>query len=138
LTQSKRLPLVWDKLDVDLPTWKKLLPETLGVEQAGQEKDFILKPAFGRTGMGINIPGTVSEAENQAILSAANKYPRQWVAQKMFQSKLFHKMHLCVGAFVVDGKFAGFYGRMSAHLKIDTDASDVPVLVKNEEKESEK
>ena len=27
-TQSKRLPLVWDKLGVDVPAWRRLLPET--------------------------------------------------------------------------------------------------------------
>ena len=28
LTESKRLPLVWDQLGIALPTWKRLLPET--------------------------------------------------------------------------------------------------------------
>jgi len=130
LTESKRLPLVWDQLDAEISTWRELLPETVDIAQAGQDRWFIYKPAFGRTGEGINIPGTVSEEENQEIIFAAHRSPDQWVAQKMFQSKLFCNMHLCIGAFVIDGQFAGFYGRVSDRLKIDADASDVPVLVK--------
>jgi len=135
LTQSKRLPLIWDQLDVDLPLWRKLLPKTVEPWQAGHAEGFILKPAFGRTGEGINIPGVVLAEENQAILSAAKENSDQWVAQKMFTSKPVQSMHLCLGTFVIDGKFAGFYGRMSDRPKIDADAADVPVLVKNDEKE---
>ncbi|MCL2828534.1 MAG: glutathionylspermidine synthase family protein [Oscillospiraceae bacterium] len=130
LTQSKRLPLVWDQLDIEVSTWREMLPETVDIAQARQDQGFILKPAFGRTGEGINIPGTVSEEENREIISAAHKSPDQWVAQKRFQSKLFYNMHLCIGAFVINGQFAGFYGRVSDRLKIDADASDVPVLVR--------
>ena len=130
LTQSKRLPLVWDKLDVGIDTWKKMLPKTTGIKRAFWDKRFILKPAFGRTGEGINIPGTISLEENRAIVADASINPNQWVAQKMFKSRLFNNMHICIGAFVVDGMFAGFYGRASDKLRIDADASDVPVLVK--------
>ena len=129
LTQSKRLPLVWDKLDVDIATWRSLLPETVSAKHAARSSEFILKPAFGRTGIGINIPGTVSPAENKAITLAAKRAPNQWVAQRMFKSIPINGLHLCIGAFVIDGKFAGFYGRASRHPKIDSDSSDIPVLV---------
>lgn len=38
--------------------------------------------------------------------------------------------HLCIGVFTVDGKAAGFYGRMSQFARIDSRAKDVPVLVR--------
>ena len=132
LTQSKRLPLVWDELDVDIPFWKQLLPETVCPTALAQNKKdgWILKPAFGRVGEGINIPSTVSEAENQAIHTAASEYPLQWAAQKMFESVPIDGLHLNLGVFVIDGQFAGLYGRVSKLPRIDAEASEVPVLIK--------
>ena len=130
LTQSKRLPLVWDKLGAGIPTWKKLLPETVDPSQLTDSHDWIMKPAFGRVGEGINIPGTIPPEEEQAILSAAQAEPTQWVAQKMFESLPVEGLHINVGVFVVDGSFAGFYARISDAPKIDEDASEIPILVR--------
>ena len=135
LTQSKRLPLVWDSLGLDVSTWKALLPETscpTSIINKADMEGWILKPAFGRVGEGINIPGTVSVSENIDILAAANNSSKQWVAQRMFQSKPFDGRHLCIGVFVIDGQFAGLYGRASETPRIDKDAADLPVLVKTE------
>jgi len=132
LTQSKRLPLVWDELGIDIPFWKQLLPETICTANMPQENGWILKPAFGRVGEGINIPGTVSDAENADIKKAASEHPLQWVAQKMFESLPVDGLHLNFGVFVVDGQFAGLYGRASKRPRIDSEASEVPVLVKEE------
>ena len=128
LTQSKRLPLVWDELQVDMPTWKKLLPETRCASKI--EDGFILKPAFGRVGEGINIVGTLSETENEDIKNAATANPEQWVAQKMFESLPINGLHLNLGVFVVDGQFARLYGRTSKVARIDASASEIPVLVR--------
>jgi len=129
LTQSKRLPLVWDELEVEIPFWKRLLPETVCPLTATD--GFILKPAFGRVGEGINIPGTVSEAENLDIITAAHKDPSQWVAQRMFESVSIDGKHLSLGIFVIDGIFGGVFGRISERARIDSEASEVPVLVKS-------
>ena len=135
LTQSKRLPLVWDKLGVDVGTWKKLLPETkcpstLTNPIGTIPKGWILKPAFGRVGEGINIPGTVSSQEEAKIFEAARENPLQWVAQKMFDSAPVDGLHINVGMFVVDGEFAGCYARVSDSPRIDKDASEIPILVR--------
>ena len=132
LTQSKRLPLVWGELGVAIPTWKKLLPKTKCTSDIIDRKGWVLKPAFGRVGEGINIPGTMSEREEQEILQAARLNPFQWVAQKMFESVPINGLHLNIGVFVVDGAFAGFYARVSDEPKIDEEASEVPILVKTE------
>lgn len=130
LTQSKRLPLIWDALGIDVPAWRRLLPETkcasLPVDES--DKSWILKPAFGRVGEGINIPGTMSPQEEQAIYNAAQTNPLQWVAQKMFESTPINHMHVNVGMFVMDGAFAGCYARISNTPKIDEDASEIPIL----------
>ena len=62
LTQSKRLLLVWDELDVKLPFWKQLLPKTVCTTALARTDGWICKPAFGRVGEGITIPGTMSDA----------------------------------------------------------------------------
>lgn len=130
LTQSKRLPLVWDELGIDIPFWKQLLPETVCTTALTQTDGWILKPAFGRVGEGINIPGTISGEEDQDIQMAASAHPIQWVAQRMFESLPVDGLHLNLGVFVVDGQFAGLYGRASKLPRIDTEASEIPVLVK--------
>ncbi|MCL2571535.1 MAG: glutathionylspermidine synthase family protein [Defluviitaleaceae bacterium] len=134
LTQSKRLPLVWDDLGVDIPIWKMLLPETKCVNKLESQDGWILKPAFGRVGEGITIPGTMSEEEEQAVYQSAISDPMQWVAQRMFQSMPVDGFHLNVGVFVVDGVYAGCYGRISNEPRIDEDASEVPILIKERDK----
>jgi len=129
LTQSKRLPLIWDELGTAVPTWKQLLPETKCASSFTSGQDFILKPAFGRVGEGINIPGTLSSEEDFEIKAAAVEHPEQWVAQKMFESVPIDGLHLNLGVFVVDGEFAGVYARSSEQARIDGDSSEIPVLV---------
>ena len=129
LTQSKRLPLIWDDLQLEIPMWKQLLPETKCVTSCANKADFILKPAFGRVGEGINIPHTLSQEENLDILKAATEDPGQWVGQKMFESVPIDGLHLNLGVFVVEGEFAGLYARGSTKPRIDSDASEMPVLV---------
>jgi len=128
LTQSKRLPLIWDDLGVEVPMWKQLLPETKCVPSF-EADDYILKPAFGRVGEGINIPETLSQEEDLDIRMAAQHSPDQWLVQKMFKSVPIDGLHLNLGVFVVDGEFAGLYARASHMPRIDGDASELPVLV---------
>jgi glutathionylspermidine synthase len=62
LTQSKRLPLVWDKLDTPVDTWRKLLPETAEPRKVDLMDDsWILKPSLGRVGEDITIIEAMSK-----------------------------------------------------------------------------
>jgi hypothetical protein len=45
------------------------------------------------------------------------------------------KYHVCIGVFTVDGRCAGFYGRISPYARIDHRAVDIPVLVAKEGEE---
>lgn len=135
LTQSKRLPLVWDRLTTAVPVWRQLLPETKDVRAVKGESDqWIYKPALGRVGEGISIKGAMSASEQKNIPRAVKKDPKAWVAQKMFCSQPLlteagEAYHLCIGVFVVDGKCAGFYGRISQYPRIDARAKEIPILV---------
>ncbi len=133
--QSKRLPIVWDKLGVEIPYWKKLLPQTIDPKELKKfDETWIFKPALGRVGEGILIKEAISEKEYKSILKDVQKYPKNWVAQRRFKSKPVQSddgksYHLCIGVFTVNGKFAGFYGRISPYALIDSKAEDIPILI---------
>jgi glutathionylspermidine synthase len=130
IAQSKRLPLVWDQLSAPHKTWKALLPQTVAVG-AAPDKGWILKPAFGRVGQGINIPGTVSAKENLEIKRAAHANKGQWVQQRMFQSLPIAGLHLAIGVFAINGVFAGCFARASRTPLMDFNAMELPVLRKS-------
>jgi len=136
LTQSKRLPLIWDRLEAGHDLWKRLLPETKAVTGLDyNDPEYIYKPVFGRVGGGITIKEAISEKEFRAIKKEAAKRPKEWIVQKRFQSMPVTagdgaSFHLCIGAFVVNGEFAGFYGRISPYARIDEKAKDIPILVR--------
>lgn len=137
LAQSKRLPLIWDNLKTETSVWKRLLPETINPKLIKSGTDnWIYKPALGRVGEGISIREVLQEKEFKKIEKAARRNPKDWIAQRMFKSQPLEvegeMFHLCIGVFTVDGKFSGFYGRVSPYARIDDKAKDIPILVAKE------
>jgi len=134
-TQSKRLPLIWDSLGVDIPAWKQLLPETCDPRSRPPEDGgWVYKPALGRVGEGISIQEAISKKEFMLIQKSAKKDPKNWIAQRRFKSQPIpaedgKAYHVCIGVFTVDGKNAGFYGRISPYPRIDANAIDIPILI---------
>ncbi len=135
LSQSKRLPLLWDSLAVDLPTWRRLLPETREARDVPRgSEEWIYKPAMGRVGEGISVKGAVPEKERRQIERSARLFHKDWVAQRLFRSAPLkapdgQDLHLCIGVFAIDGRCAGFYGRVSPLPRIDAGAMDIPILI---------
>jgi len=140
LTQSKRLPLIWDKLKAKKDTWIKLLPKTIDPREVKKDNStYIYKPALGRVGEGITIKNTIEEKELKKILKTVKRYPKEYIAQEMFESIPLKtddgkEYHCCIGVFTVNGKCAGFYGRINEYPKIDSHAKDIPVLIMEDEK----
>jgi glutathionylspermidine synthase len=138
LTQSKRLPLLWDRLGVAAPTWRQLLPETHDPRQVDwrHDRDWLLKPALGRVGEAVTIPEVTPPAEWRRIAWSARFFPRAWVAQRRFASRPLAsargERHLVTGVFTVDGRAAGFYGRLADRPRIDQYAQDVAVVVQEQ------
>jgi len=136
--QSKRFPLIWDLLGVDIPTWKHLLPETCEPQNIShRDEGWIYKPALGRVGEGISIKEAITIKEMKQIQKAVHKKPENWIAQKRFNSMAIstangEEYHLCMGVFTVDGKSAGFYGRISPYPCMDAKAMDIPVLIEQD------
>lgn len=135
--QTKRFPLVWDALEkrgIKLDTWRKLLPETLDVKDAKNKEGYIYKPACGRVGEKISIKEACKDDEYRKILLDVKRHPKQYLAQKRFNSKPLKSQegeyfHVCLGSYSVDGKHAGYYARVSKTPRIDSNAADIPVLI---------
>lgn len=134
LTQSKRFPLVWNRLETPLPAWRSLLPETRDPREADwRDGGWVLKPALGRVGDGIGISGATTEAEWRPIRKAVRWYPRGWAAQRRFEAVPFESAEgpcfPCVGVYTVDGRTTGAYGRIARRPLIDHLAQDAAVLL---------
>ncbi len=141
LTQPKSLPLIWPKLQSDCQTWQQLLPETKKVYPLDyDDQQYLYKPVFGRVGGDITIKEATSEKEFKRIRKEALKRKKEWIVQKRFNSRPIQtedgqSFHLCIGVFVIDGAFAGFYGRISPYARIDEKARDIPILMKRAKEE---
>lgn len=138
--QTKRFPLIWDELEknnIKLDTWRKLLPDTIEVDQAKGKDGYIFKPACGRVGEKISIKEACMDDEYELILKDIKKHKKEYLAQKKFISKPIispegKEYHVCLGSYTVDGKHAGFYARISNLPRIDSNAQDIPVIIERE------
>lgn len=137
LVQSKRLPLVWDEIEVAIPTWRRLLPTTAEprIASYGRDPAWILKPAYGRVGEGIAMSGVTPTRQHRAAARSAWWTPRRWLAQRRFSSIPWDgpdgPAHVCLGVYTIDGVVAGAYGRYAPTPLIDHRAVDVPILVED-------
>ena len=135
LTQSKRLPLVWDRLATPMPTWRRLLPPCAEIRDADWEsaEDWIAKPALGRVGHGIGLRECLSAKEWDEVRKSVRSDPRQWVAQRRFETVPLGtpqgEGHPCLGIYTIDGKVSGAYGRIAARPLIDNQARDIAVFI---------
>lgn len=134
LTQSKRFPLVWPELSVPLATWRELMPESRSPDSVELDSpEWVLKPAFGHEGFGVMIHGELEARAASAITRRVRRSPTQWVAQRRFELTAIETpdgpRHACLGIYVIDGRAAGAYARVSRSPLIDDTAQDAVVLL---------
>jgi glutathionylspermidine synthase len=136
LTQSKRLPLVWDKLSEPFFAWHSLLPRTCDPREVngwGKEGRCVYKPAFGRVGDSIHIEGVTAAKEARRIARSVRWHPRHWIAQERFQAVPMQDgkdgAYPCIGVYTLNGRVIGAYGRVARRPLIDHLAQDAAVLV---------
>jgi glutathionylspermidine synthase len=135
--QTKRFPLVWDALRADLSLWRKLLPNTCEISEIRPTIDdsWVLKPALGRVGEGIEIQGVTPSDSFRKILKSAHQRPQEWVAQERFNilpiATDTGEKYPCIGVFTIGGKAAGFYGRIADSPIITQHAQDAAVVLKS-------
>jgi glutathionylspermidine synthase len=135
LTQSKRFPLVWDRLQTAVPTWRALLPETRDPRRVDWRNDerWIVKATLGRVGEDIGMRGVTPQRDWRRMVRSVRWRPRHWVAQRRFPAAPIDTpdgpRYPCLGVFVVNGRCCGVYGRISKQPLIDARAQDVAILI---------
>ena len=139
LTESKRFPLVWDRLRTRLPAWRRLLPETCDPRDAPWQTDdrWLVKTAFCNTGDSVSAASLMTAKDWRKTRWLARLFPRQWVAQRRFDAlpltTPIGEMHCCVGIYTIDGRAAGAYARVSHRPVIDYRAIDAALLIERDE-----
>jgi glutathionylspermidine synthase len=140
LSESKRLPLVWDELRTSLPTWREVLPETRALADApwSTSDGWILKTAYSNTGDTVTIRDAMTRAEWRQRAWLARLRPSQWMAQRRFEIvPLIHegeRLNACIGVYTVDGIACGAYARLARGPIVDTHARDAALLVATEDR----
>lgn len=138
LSESKRLPLVWDALAMALPTWRSLAPESREPREVPWRTDegWVLKKAYSNTGDTVSIRSAMTARAFTRLSWQVRFAPDRWVAQRRFDvvpvASPLGAVHPCLGVYTVDGRAAGVYGRIARKAIIDFTAIDVAVLVQDE------
>jgi hypothetical protein len=139
LIESKRFPLVWDRLGLELPTWRTLLPPTCDPRHLHGRigPGWVLKTAFCNTGDHVAIAMSSDRRSWSRAVWGARLRPGRWVAQRRFEAltipTLTGPMYPCLGVYTVNGRAEGFFGRMSSQPLIDLTAVEVAVLLTPDE-----
>jgi glutathionylspermidine synthase len=138
LTQSKRFPLVWSRLETPLPAWESLLPETVDPQHVNSKRheEWVFKPALGRVGEDVALSGVTRADEWSQICAAVRRRPAAWAAQRRFEAVPLDsprgRVYPQFGVFTLDSRAAGIYGRLAARPLIDCRSQDVAVLGAND------
>ncbi len=88
---------------------------------------------MGRVGEGVGINGVTPETEMKQLQRVASKHPEEWIAQRKFEIVPVRTdegpRYPCIGVFTIEGRAAGFYGRVSTTPIINNNAQDAAVLI---------
>jgi len=138
-SESKRLPLIWDRLRAPVPTWRRLLPETRPLRAAPWATDdgWLIKSAFSNTGDTVSVRSAMTTAAWRRRAWTARLASGQWIAQRRFDVvPVFHEgvpLSPCIGVYTVNGAAAGAYARIaSGSAIIDGTARDAALLLSEE------
>jgi glutathionylspermidine synthase len=139
ISESKRFPLVWEKVSTPLPTWRALLPETRDPRETPWPNDdgWLLKTALCNTGDTVSLRELMRPVDWLKTSLQVHRSPASWVAQRRFDSVALATpcgpRHVCVGIYTVNGRVAGAYARLSEKLVIDFAAVDVALLLEDDD-----
>jgi hypothetical protein len=99
-----------------------------------EQTRWVLKRAFGRMGDSVVIGALATPLEWNQTIAEALRAPGDWCAQERFVvSPLTFEtgtLYPAVGAFVVNGRFAGYYSRAARRPLITHEAFHVATLVR--------
>ncbi|HXV85117.1 MAG TPA: glutathionylspermidine synthase family protein [Gemmatimonadales bacterium] len=100
-----------------------------------ERERWVLKRAFGRMGDAVVMGMLVSEQEWDLAVAEAARAPGEWCFQERFSVRPLEfeagMLYPAVGAFVVNGRFAGYYSRAAERPLITHQAYHVGTLVQS-------
>lgn len=136
VSESKRFPLAFSSPRQE---WQSFVPESRDprLVDSGEWDDWVLKAAYSNTGDEIHLCSDIEEKRRRRIVRTAQKNHRAWVAQRRFETITLDSelgpLFPCVGVFVVNGRAAGAYARLSRTRIVDGAAIEAPVLIDESE-----
>jgi len=148
ITQSKAVFAVWAEPGLvtaeDLRFLAEIAPETVCLaeqwsddsfrkELEGQRSAWVLKQNFGRMGDNVVMGSLVNETDWKAALTEVGKQPGSWVAQRCFGvapvAFAAGPLYPAVGAYLINGRFVGYYSRVAAAPFLTHQATYVPTVI---------
>ena len=141
LTESKRLPLIFDDLPDSISTsaCRRFFPETRDPRDVNWEDDaaWLLKTAFCNTGDTVAIRELLPASKWNEVVRDVRRSPHDWLAQRRFETVAvvspLGPIYPCIGVYTINAKAAGVYARISTQPIIDFTAIDAALLVEEEE-----
>lgn len=141
--QSKTLFALWQDAELDpddralidrhLPRTEPFRPERLDAYADEQER-WVCKRAFGRMGDAVVLGSLVSAAEWRRVLEQAARAPHESCMQERFRVRSVDfdagPVYPALGAYLVNGRFAGYYSRVARRPFITHEAPHVATLVR--------
>jgi glutathionylspermidine synthase len=135
LAESKRLPLIWERLSSPTPTLEGLFPQCLDPRDLDSgEEDWVFKAAFSNTGDDVVILALLDNEAQRRILRQIRRQSDKWVAQRRFVSLPVTTasgalLYPCIGVYTINGKSEGAYVRLSRGPVTDYRALEAALLV---------
>ncbi len=148
-TQSKlAFARCWDRVASsegsreDREAWRRYLPETHDVRDVAREPiverraDWVVKRALGRVGDEVFVGALFEDAREWGRLVdhviARADLGERWVAQRFVRQlpipTPWGRRLVTLGAYVLDGRFAGYFARITPQSHVSHDALCVPVF----------
>ncbi len=134
VSESKRFALLFNERS-ECPSWRKLMPECCDPRDVvGADWDrFVLKGCYSNTGDSVHLCGSLSRNEQQRLIQKARREPLKWIAQRRFETHPIEStrglLYPCVGVFVINGRAAGAYVRLSSTQVTDGSAKEAPLFI---------
>jgi len=139
--ESKRLPVIWDRLAAKPCRWRQVAPEAK--DPSGFDlrvcSDWIVKQAYSNTGEGVFSFDTLGERRWKSLAANISRSHRAWVLQRRFQTIALESeigpVYPCLGVFTVNEQACGAYVRLSRQQFTDYSAYEAALLLEPASKE---
>lgn len=146
IRQSKRLFILWKEHGMlspeDLRFVQAHTPDSVEYETGRHEawqndpKNWVVKHAFGRMGDSVSMGCLEPEAAWNHALEEASRHPGDFLLQRCFRNISMEfadgPLYPAIGAFLVNGRFAGYYSRAATAPFLTHEAYHVTTLVEKD------